>query len=135
MKKLFFVFVAVLCVFLLTSCKDEEKYTIAMITDVGDIDDKSFNQGTWEGVKQYAEEYGISYKYYKPSEKSTDAYVAAIKLAISNGAKIVITPGYLFEEPIYICQKEHPDVKFVLIDGNPENVNNNTGTIEKNTYS
>ncbi|HHX81250.1 MAG TPA: BMP family ABC transporter substrate-binding protein [Acholeplasmataceae bacterium] len=133
MKKLFFVFVAVLSVFLLTSCKKEENYPIAMITDIGDIDDKSFNQGTWEGVKEYAEEYGIPHKYYKPTGKDTDSYVAAIELAISNGAKIVITPGFLFEGAINICQKEHPDVKFVLIDGNPANAEG--GSLEKNTYS
>ena len=105
MKKFVLLFVAVLCVFLLSSCKNDETYTIAMITDIGDIDDKSFNQGTWEGVKRYAEEYGISHKYYKPTAKDTDSYVAAIELAISNGAKIVITPGYLFAEAINICQK------------------------------
>ena len=141
MKKFLLLFVAVLGVFLLSSCKDQETYTIAMITDIGDIDDKSFNQGTWEGVKQYAEEYGISHKYYKPTGMDTDAYVAAIDLAVSNGAKIVITPGFLFEEAINICQKKHPTVKFVLIDGNPANAfafdedPDNDGTLEKNTYS
>lgn len=133
MKKFVLLFVAVLCVFLLSSCKNDETYTIAMITDIGDIDDKSFNQGTWEGVKRYAEEYGISHKYYKPTAKDTDSYVAAIELAISNGAKIVITPGFLFAEAINICQKQYPKVKFVLIDGSPADVEG--GTIEKNTYS
>ena len=38
---------------------------IAMIADGGSIDDQGFNQGTYEGVKQYGEEKGISYKYYK----------------------------------------------------------------------
>lgn len=45
---------------------------IAMIADGGSIDDQGFNQGTYEGVKQYGEEKGISYKYYKPVEKTTD---------------------------------------------------------------
>ena len=37
-------------------------YEIALVTDLGTIDDKSFNQGAWEGMKKYAEEKGISYK-------------------------------------------------------------------------
>ena len=50
-----------------------EGYEIALITDVGNIDDKSFNQGTWEGVVEFAETNGKSYAYYRPSEDSTEA--------------------------------------------------------------
>ena len=92
---------------------------IAMITDIGTIDDKSFNQGTWEGLEAYAKKHNISHEYYKPTEQSTDAYLAAIELAVQGGAKVVVTPGYLFEEPIYIAQDKYPDVHFILIDGNP----------------
>ena len=41
-------------------------FEIAMITDKGDINDKSFNQGTFDGVKLYAAANGLSYKYYQP---------------------------------------------------------------------
>lgn len=94
---------------------------LAMITDIGTIDDKSFNQGTWEGLKKYAEENKITHKYYKPTEKTTDAYLSAIDLAVKGGAKVIVTPGFLFEEPIFIAQDIYPDVKFILIDGNPHN--------------
>ena len=96
-----------------------EQYEIAMITDAGDIDDESFNQGTWEGIVEYAEERGVSHRYYRPSEISTSAYISAIDLAVRGGAQIVVTPGFLFEEAIYAAQESHPDVKFVLIDGAP----------------
>ena len=99
----------------------EETYDIAMITDIGTIDDKSFNQGTWEGVVAYAEENGITHKYYKPTEQTTDAYLAAIQLAVEGGAKVIVTPGYLFEEPIYLAQDLYENVTFILIDGNPHN--------------
>ena len=98
-----------------------ETYEIAMITDIGTIDDKSFNQGTWEGVVAYAEKNNITHKYYKPTEQSTDAYLAAIQLAVEGGAKVIVTPGFLFEEPIYLAQDLYTDVTFVLIDGNPHN--------------
>ena len=98
---------------------EDGKFELALITDIGTIDDKSFNQGSWEGLKQYAEENNVSHKYYKPTEKSTDAYLAAIELAVKGGAKVIVTPGFLFEEPVYIAQEQYPDVKFVLIDGNP----------------
>ncbi len=118
MKKLFALLVAVLFIFTLSACGREE-FEIAMITDAGDIDDESFNQGTWEGIVAYAEENEISHKYYKPSAVSDTAYLNAIDLAVNGGAKIVITPGFLFEKAVWEAQTKHPDVKFILIDGYP----------------
>lgn len=109
-------------------------YELALITDIGTIDDKSFNQGSWEGLKKFADEKGISHKYYKPTEKSTDAYLASIELAVKGGAKLIVTPGFLFEEPIYIAQEQYPDVKFVLIDGAPHDAEGNYKTAD-NTVS
>ena len=96
-----------------------EGFELALVTDIGTIDDKSFNQGAWEGLEKYAEENGVSYKYYQPQEKTTDAYVNTIDLAIEAGAKIVVCPGYLFETPVYLVQSEYPDVNFILLDGEP----------------
>lgn len=107
---------------------EDGKYDLALITDIGTIDDKSFNQGAWEGLKKYAEENDISHKYYKPTEKSNDAYLTAIDLAVKGGAKVVVTPGFLFEEPVYIAQDQYPDVKFILIDGNPHDADYNYKT-------
>ena len=93
---------------------------------MGTIDDKSFNQGSWEGLKAYADENGISCKYYKPEEKSDEACLAAIDLAVRGGAKLIVTPGFLFEVPIYEAQSKYPDVKFVIIDAKPAK----DGTVE-----
>ncbi len=95
--------------------------SIAMITDKGDINDKSFNQGTWEGIQAYCEANDKTCQYYKPVEATTDAYIAMIEQAINDGHKVVVTPGFLFEEPIYTVQDKYPDVAFILIDGNPHN--------------
>lgn len=107
--------------------------TIAMITDKGDINDKSFNQGTWEGIEAYCEANGKECKYYKPVEATTDAYTAMIEQAINDGHKIIVTPGYLFEEPIYNVQDKYPDVSFILIDGNPHNADSSDYKTAGNT--
>lgn len=99
----------------------EGGYELALVTDLGTIDDKSFNQGAWEGMKKYAEENGISYKYYQPQEGTTDSYVETIGLAVEGGAKLVVCPGFLFEEPVFIVQDQYPDVHFILLDGEPHN--------------
>ena len=94
-------------------------YDIAMITDIGTIDDKSFNQGTWEGIVEYADANGKTRIYYQPTAQSTEIYLDMIEQAVGDGAKIIVTPGFLFEQPIFTAQDMYPDVYFVLIDGNP----------------
>ena len=107
-----------------------KKAELALITDIGTIDDKSFNQGAWEGLVKYAEEKGISHQYYQPTEKSTTAYLESIDQAVKNGAKVIVTPGFLFEEPVYIAQDQYPDVTFILIDGNPHDADYNYKTAD-----
>lgn len=114
------------------SPSEDGKFELALITDIGTIDDKSFNQGSWEGLKKYAEENKITHKYYKPTEKSNDAYLSAIELAVKGGAKVIVTPGFLFEEPIFIAQDTYPDVNFILIDGTPHNADYSEFRTEKN---
>lgn len=104
-----------------------------LITDIGTIDDKSFNQGSWEGLVQYAEENDISHKYFQPSEQSNDAYLDGIEEAVNGGAKLIVTPGYLFEEPIFMAQDMYPEVYFVLIDGAPHNADYSEYRTEANT--
>lgn len=98
---------------------------LALITDVGTIDDKSFNQGSWEGLMAYADEHNISSKYYQPSEKSDDAIMTSISLAVKGGAKVIVCPGYLFEVPVYNAQVKYPEVNFILIDGAPHSGDSN----------
>jgi basic membrane protein A len=110
---------------------DDQK--IVLITDKGDITDKSFNQGAYEGVKAYAEANDIEYGYLKPADATDADYIAAIEQAIADGATIIVTPGFLFEPAINAVQADYPNVYFILLDGSPANVTD--GTIEDNVYS
>ena len=118
-----------------TAVKSESSdgYELALVTDLGTIDDKSFNQGAWEGMKKYAEENGISYKYYQPQEGTTDSYLETIGLAIEGGAKLVVCPGFLFEEPVYLAQDQYKDVHFILLDGEPHSGDYSEYRTEANT--
>lgn len=107
-----------------------EGYELALVIDVGTIDDKSFNQGSWEGVQRYSQESGIASKYYKSAEATTDSFIETIELAIEGGAKTIVCPGFLFEEPIYAVQDTYPDVHFVLVDGEPHDADYNYSTSE-----
>ena len=113
----------------------DDKSEIALITDKGNIDDRSFNQGAWEGVVEYAEANDISHTYIKPEEASDAGYLAAIDLAVQGGAEIVVTPGFLFEVPIYEAQTKYPDVKFILLDGSPHTADWSTFETKENVAS
>ncbi len=74
------------------------KYQVAFITDVGQLKDKSFNQGTYDGVKLYANAAGQSYKYYQPSggdSATDDDRYNAMKLAADNGAEVIVAAGFM----------------------------------------
>lgn len=98
----------------------------------GTIDDKSFNQGAWEGVVAYATENNITHKYYQATEDTVDGFINTIDLAVRNGAKIVVAPGYVFEPAIFKAQDLYPDVHFVLLDGVPQDGNYEEFRTEKN---
>lgn len=128
------VLILVLPALLFAGCTPKESYEIALVTDVGNIDDKSFNEGAWNGVKQYAEANKISYQYYRPSEDSTAARVETIGGAVEKGAKVVVCPGFLFEEAIYEVQDKYPNVQFLLLDGEPHTPDYSTYKTSPNVH-
>lgn len=89
---------------------------VALVTDVGTIDDESFNQACWQGVEAWCGANGIEYNYYQPTEDSTDARVLSVAQAISDGANTIVMPGYLFGATILTVQDEYPDVYFIAVD-------------------
>jgi basic membrane protein A len=115
-----------------TACGGAKTYELALVTDVGDIDDESFNQSAWEAVKEYGKDNNKTYNYYRPTEDSTTARVTAMELAIKKGAKVVVCPGYLFEAAIYSIQSTYPDVNFVLLDGEPHSEDYSTYETKSN---
>jgi len=137
MKKILTISLALILVIMsLAGCSSQSKGAeITLITDKGNIDDKSFNQGAWEGVVAFAKENNISHQYIKPEEASDAGYLAAIDLAVQGGAKVIVTPGYLFEVPIYEAQTKYPEVKFILLDGAPHSADYSTYETKENVAS
>ena len=105
-----------------TMTSDDGKYQVAFVTDVGQLKDKSFNQGTFDGVKLYAAANGLSYKYYQPAngnEATDDDRYNAMKAAVDSGAEVVVCAGFLQEAALKRAAADFPDVPFVFIDGYP----------------
>ena len=98
------------------------KYQVAFITDVGQLKDKSFNQGTFDGVKLYAAENGKSYKYYQPAngdQATDDDRYDAMKAAVEGGAEVVVCAGFMQEGALKRAASEFTDVPFIFVDGYP----------------
>ncbi len=103
-----------------TMTSEDGTYELAFVTDVGQLKDKSFNEGTWNGVKLYAAENELSYKYYQPAngnEATDDDRYDAMKAAVDNGAKVVICAGFLQETALTKAAVDFPDATFIFIDG------------------
>ncbi|MBP5383690.1 MAG: BMP family ABC transporter substrate-binding protein [Lachnospiraceae bacterium] len=133
MKKKFLLTAALLMLILLCGCS-EKKGSVALITDVGTVEDGSYNQGAWEGIKEYCDEQEvpIPYAYYQPKEAMRDSYLEAIDQAVSDGATLIVCPGYLPEEAVYVAQKEYSKIRFILLDGVVHNADLTDYTIKKN---
>ncbi len=105
------------------------KYQVAFVTDVGTLKDKSFNQGTYDGVKLYANANGKTYKYYQPANGSNatdNDRIDAATLACENGAEVVVAAGFMQEAALRAAATKYPDVHFIAVDANGFDINSLT---------
>ena len=88
----------------------------AFVTDVGNIDDHSFNQYSYEGVTRFAEANGLESTYYKPAGDTDQDRIDAIQQAVNDGYGVVVMAGYLFGPAVYQVASANPDVLFLALD-------------------
>lgn len=113
-----------------STANGQEKFKVGMMIDSGTIDDKSFNQGTWEGIKRYEDDHeGVSAQYVQPAGEAKEDYLNAADNLIMAGNDIIVAPGFKFEEAISELAVSNPDIKFVILDGQPKNMQDNTLSI------
>ncbi|WP_195576089.1 BMP family lipoprotein [Paenibacillus sp. 1001270B_150601_E10] len=94
-------------------------FKVGMVTDAGTIDDKSFNQGTYEGIEKANKDFNMDYKYLKPAGTTEADYSKEIGNLYDAGFKFIVTPGFKFETAVFKAQDKYKDAKFVIIDGTP----------------
>lgn len=125
MKKILACLMCVVLTAGIVACGDEEEqtyeYELAMIVEAEDvsIDDNGRTEAAWKGLQGFAEEKGLTYKYYEPAEDSTDGRLEQIDKAAQAGAKTIACVGEAFEEVVYTAQDKYEDIQFVLLDGYP----------------
>lgn len=116
-----------LVLFNLASCTKpsaEPVLKAGMLTDQPSVYDKSFNEGTYNGLLRAERELdGVAVRFLNPTGENTTAYTAAIDDLYDTGHRLIVCPGFVFEKTVYETQDRYPDCKFVTVDGAPNDGN------------
>lgn len=95
-------------------CASEALLCVGLVTDVGEVDDKSFNQSAWEGVKRAEAELGAKVNFIET--KDAKDYGANIALFAEDGYDIIVTVGFAMGEATLEAATQYPDIDFIGVD-------------------
>jgi basic membrane protein A len=95
-------------------CAKDDEFCVGLVTDVGRIDDKSFNQSAWEGVKQAEEELGAHVKYIETTDSKD--YEKNLGQFGDAGYDVIVTVGFALGEATAVAGAKYPDTVFIGVD-------------------
>jgi basic membrane protein A len=95
-------------------CADENTLCVALVTDVGTVDDKSFNQSAWEAVQQAGTDFDAKVDYVETADAKD--YGANIQLFLDQGYDIIVTSGFAMGDATAEAAKANPDITFIGTD-------------------
>ena len=98
----------------LVSAKPAKKIKVGLVTDVGGVNDKSFNQSAWKGLQKAMKDFGVKGKYIE-SKQVTD-YEKNIDAFATEGYDMIITVGFLMGDATAKKAQEYPNIKFAIVD-------------------
>ena len=105
---------------------DGKKLKIGFVTDEGGINDQSFNQGVWEGLKKAHADFGYEVSYQESKEASD--YEKNIETLLDADNDIIVAAGFNLEEAVTEAAKNNPDVQFlIVVAANKDGIENLTG--------
>ena len=108
----------------------EKIVKVALTCDTGTIDDESFNQACWTAVSGYM---GDDCQYYIPEADASDEdRETMIRLAVNEGADVIVCVGYLYGASLAWAADQYPNVKFIAVDVTQGDIG--TDTIPANCY-
>ena len=89
--------------------------SVCLVTDVGTVNDGTFNQYAYEGMLHAATEFEMSEPAYYESESEED-FIPNISRCIEDGADTIITVGFLLQAATLEAATANPTVYFIGID-------------------
>ena len=99
--------------------KEEATFTVGMVTDTGGVDDKSFNQSAWEGLKAFGAENGIEEgnKGYNYLQSNSDAdYATNLNAMVRNDFDLVFGIGFLLADSVKEVAGQRPEAQLAIVD-------------------
>lgn len=93
---------------------ENDKITVAMITDVAGVNDQSFNQSAWEGLQRAEKELGVEVKYLESKQDSD--YATNIETLVDEDVDLILGVGMKLSDAIKEGSELYPDQNFVLVD-------------------
>ena len=116
MKKLLSIVLALcLALALAAPAMADGTVKIGMVTDVGGVNDNSFNQTSWEGLVALAAEDPTFEVNYLESKTDAD-YQTNINTFIDEGYDLIICVGYMLADATREAAQDNPDQLFAIID-------------------
>ena len=94
----------------------QEDFSLMLVADVGGIDDKSFNQGAWEGAQAWAEEQGNPDAINYLHSKDDSDYITNLNLATQSGVDLVYGIGFKMQPSLEEVAKNNPEQNYAMID-------------------
>lgn len=94
--------------------KEKEVFKIGLVTDVGGVEDQSFNQSAWEGLKRAEEELGVEINYLASYTDSD--YAPNIETFIDEDYDLIFCVGYMLAEATREAAESYPDQQFAIVD-------------------
>ncbi len=91
-----------------------KKLKVGLVTDVGKIDDKSFNQSAWEGVQQAGKQLGADVKFIETTDPKD--YGKNIEQFAQDNYDVIVTVGFALGQATVDEAKKYPDIKFIGVD-------------------
>ncbi|ARK28725.1 BMP family lipoprotein [Halalkalibacter krulwichiae] len=103
-------------------------FTVGMVTDVGGIDDKSFNQSSWEGLSAFGEEFGLTegtdYRYLQSGDMSE--FEPNIRQLVREDVDLVWGIGFLMEDAVRTIAEQVEDSQLAIVDSVVVDADGNT---------
>ena len=110
-----------------TNNTENKEYTVAMISDVGGINDHSFNQSSWEGLQKAEKDLGVKVKYLESKQDSD--YSTNVETLVDEEVDLIIGVGAKLAPTIEQAAKDYPDQKFVIVDETYEEIPPNVESV------
>ncbi len=94
--------------------KSTASYQVALVTDIGGLNDKGFNQLAYRGLVRSQKNLGVKGRVF--ISKSAADYIPNMTAAVKQGNQLVIAVGFLMADTVATMAKKFPGTKFAIVD-------------------